>query len=767
MMSFVDSMLGSILMVDSKLNRRKDDDECENDSEGSCQKPVNDDSLTIGLAIGIPVFVILCVLSFFLFRNYRKGKKESMEHDPDFDETGEATMLPDFPNQKQYMEDPFHNRNSVRYPAQNHMAKESSSSLTQTVQADPYLDNFVLPYQHQTESKVSLNEYARQLGEHQTFGHTPRASTHINRTRNSSFSNVNGSIGGGHSISPQKSGLRPDISNQRDRSPLRSMGKATNNEYTNLPNESTAEFQDAEDGDDTIEDHSSDLESASNSESSAVSGTGGEKFAVNYENESELALNDPINPQNNPAVIPKETTRESFDSASEEADVFTAKSDDSTSAPGRNIDTMDAKMYGTMDDTVNETVVDTTIVDRDVDEANKGIDIVSEGEPDNVENMVSRDVAHSPFEDDNARQMVSVIDDERTNIYTDVSQETTRHELGELRNSANTTDTTIGNLEIPSGPPVRSKSPRLSAFNLLKNDSDDENEDEDQEKFLSPEEEEELRRMKSVYKVYFDREKSQNSKSGDARTHEFTPDPDYPLGDLPHKIDYLRINKELKTDTNYDKRLTTTSSIYSETPIFSSEEQQFYHNQQEFASDPNIYQAPPQQYQQPPPNLPPLQQLPPPSDIRKSTIQTYTDYRPRTKNQMVQNGRQPFVPIENDQVWTSPIASPSMQSQSSFGQSQQSLPSMNGSLAAAHSVPSATQLSRSSVVMLNPVTEITKQRKFRPAGSLPSTKGSSLTNRSIQNQQFLNANNGINNSESELIPGNRKSAVRRMMNTNF
>ena len=77
MMSFVDSILGSILMVDSKLNRRKDDDECENDSEGSCQKPVNDDSLTIGLAIGIPVFVILCVLSFFLFRNYRKGKKES------------------------------------------------------------------------------------------------------------------------------------------------------------------------------------------------------------------------------------------------------------------------------------------------------------------------------------------------------------------------------------------------------------------------------------------------------------------------------------------------------------------------------------------------------------------------------------------------------------------------------------------------------------------------------------------------------------------
>lgn len=763
MMSLVNSVLGSILMLDSKLNKRssKDDDDCDDDSLGSCQKPVNDDSLTIGLAIGIPVFVILCVLSFFLFRNYRKGKKESMEHDPDFDETGEATMLPDFPNQKQYMEDPFHNRNSVRYPGLNHAAKESTTSLTQTVQADPYLDNFVLPYHHQTGSKVSLNEYARQLGEHQPYGNTPRASTYFNRTRNSSFSNVNGSIGGEHSISPQKSKLKPEASNQRDKSPLRSMGKPTSNDYTNLPNESVAEFQDPQD--DTVEDNTSDLESASNSESSAVSGTGGEKFAVNYENESELALNEPINPQNHSKFIPTGHARQSFDSTSEETDVYTAKSGESDSALDRDIDNRD----DTIDATVDETVDGTTVEDN-LNETNEETDIVSNDEPKSVEEAVSREAVQSPFEDDNAKEL-SMNDNERNNLDTDVSQETTSPELDELRNSTNTTATTVGNLDLPTGPPGRSKSPRISAFNLLKNDSDDENEIDDQEKFLSPEEEEELRRMKSVYKVYFDREKSQNSKFGDARTHEFTPDPDYPLGDLPHKIDYLRINKDLKTDTNYDKRLTTTSSIYSETPIFSSEEQQFYHNQQEFVNNPNIiYQAPPQQYQPPPPDLPPLQQLPPPSDIRKSTIQTYTDYRPRTKNQAVPNGKQPFVPIENDQVWTSPIASPSMQSQSSFGQSQQSLSTMTSNLTTAHTVPSATQLSRSSVVMLNPVTEITKQRKFRPAGSLPShTQATSLTNRSIQNQQFLNANNGINNSESELIPGNRKSAVRRMMNTNF
>lgn len=749
-------MVTTLLMLDSKLNRRSSkDDDCDSNSLGSCQKPVNDDSLTIGLAIGIPVFVILLVLSFFLFRNYRKGKKESMEHDPDFDETGEATVLPDFTNLKAYMEDPFHNRNSVRYPG--HTRKESTTSLPQTVQADPYLDNFVLPYQHQTESNVSLNEYAKQLGEHQSFGHTPRASTYINRTRQSSFSHV--SANEDNSVSPHKASLKPEQPQTRDKSPLRQMGRTTDREYTNLPNESTAEFEDAHDTNDTTE-INSDLESSSISGQSVVN-AGGAKFAVNYENESELALNDPINPANKDSIpLANLSNRAAYDSASDDIEVYTAKSDGSVTSEGRDVTededvTVDETIDGTLDANVSE-------------HANEDLDTLGQNKPTIIEETVSREGVQSPFED--SSHAFASNEEAKSNTETDISQSTSP-ELDDLPNTANTTAYTDDNLQIPSAPPARSKSPRISAFNLLQNDSDDENDGEDNDKFLTPEEEEELKRMKSVYKVYFDREKSQNNKSGESRSHEFKPDPNYPLGELPHQVDYLRINKELKTDTNYDKRLTTTSSIYSETPIFSTEEQLLYHNQQEFVNNPNItYQAPPQQYQAPPRDLPPLQQLPPPSDIRKSTIQTYTDYHPKTKNQVVPNMKQPFVPIENDQVWTSPIASPVTQSNATFSQSQQSLSSFNNnSLAAAHTVPSATQLSRSSVVMLNPVTEITKQRKFRPAGSLPSgaANNSSMTNQSIQNQQFLNINNGINNSESELIPGNRKSAVRRMMNTNF
>jgi len=68
-------------------------------------------------------------------------------------------------------------------------------------------------------------------------------------------------------------------------------------------------------------------------------------------------------------------------------------------------------------------------------------------------------------------------------------------------------------------------------------------------------------------------------------------------------------------------------------------------------------------------------------------------------------------------------------------------------------------LARTSVVMLNPVSEITPLRKFKPAGSLPSGVPS-------QAPYYQNSDE-LAHSNDDLIPGNRKSAVRRMMNTNF
>ena len=121
----------------------------------------------------LPCLAIVAVLGYFLYRNYRKDKKESLEHDPDFDENGEATALPDYPQMKDYQEDPFHNRNSVRYPMDYSNNKPYSkqyerASKQQQRPLDPYLDSFVLPYQHQTGSKLS-DDYARKLGDLQGY----------------------------------------------------------------------------------------------------------------------------------------------------------------------------------------------------------------------------------------------------------------------------------------------------------------------------------------------------------------------------------------------------------------------------------------------------------------------------------------------------------------------------------------------------------------------------------------------------------------------
>ena len=194
--------------------------------------------------------------------------------------------------------------------------------------------------------------------------------------------------------------------------------------------------------------------------------------------------------------------------------------------------------------------------------------------------------------------------------------------------------------------------------------------------------------MKSVYKVYFDKDGEavkRHPEQGEGEASEVEP------------IQGEQINEDLRVDADYAKRYSNTSSVYvdpEEAYQYQQQQQQMYYNhfnqqyQQQYGTpvDPQLYQQfqqqqyyyyqrqqqqlrQQQQQQVPPRPLPPLQQLRNPSDLRKSTIQTFTDFRPRAKNQTVTSppeGKQPFVPIENDNVWTSPINSPSIQSQSSF-----------------------------------------------------------------------------------------------------
>ena len=702
--------------------------DCKHSKSNLCQKPVSSNALTITLAVVVPTVIVCIVLGYFLFRNYRKNKKEELEHDPDFDENGEATALPDLPNHKYEMEDPFHNRNSVRYPqpVMNEKFNRSSTSLAHTVKTDPYL-NHVLPFHHQINSKASLDDYARHLGEISGFDQTTsiRSSAFAGGSRMSSLSYATPS----HHMtntSPQKSQLRTELSavDYAPKSPTKQVGAK---KYTNIPNHSTSSFNKERERKQEV----SDLESVSDSEDgfedsnlSASQGANNEKFLVVYENESIPALKTSTH-------HPEPTV-------------------DHVSAVNNVVSNMDRSPF---DNAGDETVNTTHTMESKLQIDNEPI----EGDFDFSTENTTQDPDNSHLDPDNSASHLDP------------------HHL-----DSQGKDT------------ARSKSPRISAFNLLKNDSDDEDENADK---LNSDQEEELKRMKSVYRVYFDGDKQAEDKG-------FQPDSSKPLpeiGPSVHNVrdEQVRINKDLKVNTDYDKRMTTTSSIYTEAvPLHSVNVNQQDYNQQDYNqqdynqqdyNQPNEYYQQQQEqyyYQQqhqqdqnqpvhPDQPLAPLRLLRNASDIRKSTIQTYTDFHPRQKNpaNSPTQQRQLYSPVENTSSWSSPLSSPVINSNPSMSlnlqqqppQQQQSYfpaqnPAQNGT------VPSATQLSRSSVVMINP-TEITQLRKFKPAGSLPSGSSSSPMNGSTASFNAVQSSYGA--SENDLIPGNRKSDVRRMMNTNF
>lgn len=152
-----------------------------------CELPAgNSDSntTTIVVAVVIPVAVCLLIISFFVFKSYRKGKEEALEDDdPDFN--GDNTVLPDidmdyyqnhgqskFPRQQEeanpfeYGELKYPNNvysNQPRYGSPyNHSTFFNHENGSRTT-SGRHIDSFVLPFGEQTESKKSLDDFARGL----------------------------------------------------------------------------------------------------------------------------------------------------------------------------------------------------------------------------------------------------------------------------------------------------------------------------------------------------------------------------------------------------------------------------------------------------------------------------------------------------------------------------------------------------------------------------------------------------------------------------
>lgn len=713
--------------------------------DAACQKPTNNDSLEIGLGVAIPVVMIILVLGFFLFRNYRKEKKESLEHDPDFDETGDATALPDFPaftNEGTFDK----NGSSVRmamnpgYPLMNlpNLSNSESRSINSSKfkesiegsQRKVYPDAFVLPYQNQMGSKASLDEFAKNSIDNREFYRTFRRDLDQYSSQNAGFYSERSS--------PQKSGLR----NEKI-VPKALVSKSTEPDYTNLPNNSTSLFNTALEGTDV----------SSNEKPTRA------QFGVEYENELDLAINTTL-PSSNVAA------RNAFDTDSELESVEDDESVETHKDLARAEHDIKQSIVNSLGDNTqvnsgpkhNLEIRDTPGIAPSVKGADSRIDTGGDS---------SSDVAHESG-DESDQETINSKNNDVLSPFADT------HEVHEALNVK------------------QSKEPRISQFDLMKNVSDDEADDKEK---LTEEQKEELARMKSVYKVYFDRTNSVVSerKTDSMGGHQFQVDTSQPVPNID--IDNLRINSDLKGDTRYDKRYTTASSIYEDfnpmngeslpglqLPRMNGQPTGAHQFQQQHGQHDQVqhmqHQLPPDQQQnqhhrQPwqkanegyfpqfkengepasptsPQDMTPLKSLPYASDIRNSTIETFTDYQPRVK--VMSPG------VKHNAHFDDTLNSPQI-SQNSFGSqnvgSHQELPPVINNVYGGRPTPSASQLSRTSVVMLNPVNEITSLRKFKPAGSLPSGMGNAAYN---SDKSYA---------EDDLIPGNRKSAVRRMMNTNF
>lgn len=729
--------------------------DCDGKDKNSdaCEKPATENGLEIGLGVGIPVFLIACVLGFFVWKNYRKNKLESMEHDPDFDENGEATALPDFPAFTK--EDPFANRHLSNqfgrysnYPmmGQNRSANDLRSTLTRGGD-DGYVDGFMLPYHHQIGSKASLDEYAKQIIKE---SHTQNRVNSVYSRQLSQLSHAPGST----RVSPLKKLVNG--SQQQLRAPV---GKLHANDYAKLQSQSTNSL--ATEFYNTKENFESDDTSGETLKGS------GNQFDVEYENELLPAINT-LHAVRAKLGLSRE---ESDDVVSvPDSDVESVPDDDDSDDDDAGFQPVSAKKVDQSSGTTPPKQIPVITLKLPSFEVQSPFEDVHQLQPEETEES-----------EEKLQLPVHVRPGERSDGDFDFSNDHVDETNSISDESTHDPDQTMeskdSNRDTSSKDSKLARSPRMSAFNMLKNVSDDEDEEVPVEpEVMSPDQEEELARMKSVYKVYFDRANSMKSVQTvqtEDGARQFQADPSQPLPAID--VDNLKINDELRGDTNYDKRKTTTSSIYEENPLFQDQRDRIViHPHQQFNAPPNNqfaqneYYAQ-QQYMQSqnaqnlqigqleqdeaPQELRPLKSLPHASDIRNSTIETFTDYQPRAK--MTLPSLRLNTQFENGEQTTSPY----MSSQASFASPTSAntgdLPPMIRNNSGQSAKPSASQLSRTSVVMLDPVSEITTLRKFKPAGSLSGVA------------PVYHQNDELAHSNDDLIPGNRKSQVRRMMNTNF
>ncbi|RLV92233.1 hypothetical protein JA1_003294 [Spathaspora sp. JA1] len=603
-----------------------------------CQKPVSNDVLTIVLSIILPLTAITCVLGYFLYRNYRKDKKESMEHDPDFDENGEATALPDFPELKSYgNQNPFNNNN--RYPMdqqfrnpqyqQYQRQPDAYSNYSEKLQSpDPY--TFVLPYQHQTGSKVSLDDYARNLGDSQGYNTSVSSTTQLNQVNQYDHSSNNSSNMYNNGVVSTTPPRRSNLYMEHSRTPSDPVSPTRNNMHEN-PDRGMHYNNVAQPG--------------MNYDNVAPQGMhygNATHPGMHYDNSRR-----PFN-QDTPMVAPN-IQDDSYSMTSLTFDKRMDTPETNVSIPQIVIQDENAYRLAKSRSDRSSSPFDTDSETREKQHSNE-----------------TESTKTSPFEETHPKRNFP-----QENSAEDTFDFSQSDRILDDSHMNNSTVSNMGNIENEQGV------------------------------IYAEEQEEQIKRMKSVYNVYFDPEVTMH---------------DQELAPLP-QIHY----NELRDNNHDHARYSTSSSVYD--------------NQTEIGYQHQYQPGPAREYPtaiRPQQRLPPLKPIPNASEIRKSTLETYTNYQPKSSSPQLRH----YVSSNDGELNDAGYFSPP----------QQHSPKFNGP------VPSASQVARNSVVMTDPAVEISKSRKFKPAGSSFPQSGS------------MNFGESRFDQDNDFVPGSRRSDVRRILN---
>lgn len=148
-----------------------------------CQTPELMPGWAIALTVVIPVILFATVIGYMAYRSWKRNKQEAQfDNDPDYE--GEGTLLPDVSEYAMPNANPFETKGGPRYPsaaygnrASNQPHNRLAHDLQSYILGMPRVELYVIPHQGLTGSKQLLDDFAQKMGvDHNAYDESARVS---------------------------------------------------------------------------------------------------------------------------------------------------------------------------------------------------------------------------------------------------------------------------------------------------------------------------------------------------------------------------------------------------------------------------------------------------------------------------------------------------------------------------------------------------------------------------------------------------------------